>query len=239
MRKLVDAGLVEVERRHKWAYYSVSTDALKEITAWLSRAPLSRARRRAAALPKRRRHVVSLGQSGLLRGGRRGRQLWVRCGRAHRSHGNDRLPDIRETVRERYAAAARAVAEQGSSSCCRQIALTDSDEKDVFGGSLYDDAETGGATATAVAASLGCGVPTAVADLHEGETVLDLGSGAGADVLISARRVGPSGQGDRPGHDRRDARARARECRRGRGGERRVRQGLHRGHPARRTGRST
>ena len=54
----------------------------------------------------------------------------------------------------------------------------------------------------AVAASLGCGVPTAVADLHEGETVLDLGSGAGADVLISASRVGPSGPRDRPRHDR-------------------------------------
>ena len=59
---------------------------------------------------------------------------------------------------------------------------------------LYDDAETEGATATAVEASLGCGVPTAVADLHEGETVLDLGSGAGADVLISARRVGSTGK---------------------------------------------
>jgi ubiquinone/menaquinone biosynthesis C-methylase UbiE len=64
----------------------------------------------------------------------------------------------------------------------------------VFGAALYDEAETDGATATAVAASLGCGVPTAVADLHEGETVLDLGSGAGADVLISARRVGPTGK---------------------------------------------
>ena len=69
-------------------------------------------------------------------------------------------------------------------------------------------------------ASLGCGVPTAVADLHEGETVLDLGSGAGADVLISARRVGPDRQGDRARHDRRDARARARQ--RGRGRRRRT-----------------
>ena len=103
--------------------------------------------------------------------------------------------DIRETVREKYAAAARAVAEQqGSASCCGPIALTDADETQVFGAALYDDAETEGATATAVAASLGCGVPTAVADLHEGETVLDLGSGAGADVLISARRVGPTGK---------------------------------------------
>jgi ubiquinone/menaquinone biosynthesis C-methylase UbiE len=64
----------------------------------------------------------------------------------------------------------------------------------VFGDALYDVDETEGAPREAVAASLGCGVPTAVADLHEGETVLDLGSGAGADVLISARRVGPSGR---------------------------------------------
>jgi arsenite methyltransferase len=63
----------------------------------------------------------------------------------------------------------------------------------VFGDSLYSAEEADGALAAAVQASLGCGVPTAVADLHEGETVLDLGSGAGADVLISARRVGPTG----------------------------------------------
>jgi arsenite methyltransferase len=94
------------------------------------------------------------------------------------------LTDIRETVRERYAAAARG------SGCC---GTTDKAGEQVFGGTLYD-AESQGAPAGAVAASLGCGVPTAVADLHEGETVLDLGSGAGADVLISARRVGPSGR---------------------------------------------
>ena len=103
--------------------------------------------------------------------------------------------DIRETVREKYAAAARAVtAQQGSASCCGPVALTGADETRVFGAALYDDSETEGASASAVAASLGCGVPTAVADLHEGETVLDLGSGAGADVLISARRVGPTGK---------------------------------------------
>ena len=103
--------------------------------------------------------------------------------------------DIRETVRETYAAAARAVVEQqASASCCGPIALTDADKAQVFGAALYDGAETEGATATAVAASLGCGVPTAVADLLEGETVLDLGSGAGADVLISARRVGAAGK---------------------------------------------
>jgi arsenite methyltransferase len=103
--------------------------------------------------------------------------------------------NIRETVREKYAAAARAVAAQhASGSCCGPIALTDADRTQVFGAALYSEAETAAATAEAVAASLGCGVPTAVADLREGETVLDLGSGAGADVLISARRVGPTGK---------------------------------------------
>jgi ubiquinone/menaquinone biosynthesis C-methylase UbiE len=101
------------------------------------------------------------------------------------------VQDIRETVREKYAAAARQAAEQPTVSCgCG----TAGDEAGVFGSALYDDAETEGASATAVGASLGCGVPTAVADLHEGETVLDLGSGAGADVLISARRVGATGK---------------------------------------------
>ena len=94
--------------------------------------------------------------------------------------------DIRETVRERYAAAARAAT--AGSGCCGGTA------DGGFGDPLYAGADTEGATAAAVQASLGCGVPTAVADLHDGETVLDLGSGAGADVLISARRVGPAGK---------------------------------------------
>jgi len=103
--------------------------------------------------------------------------------------------DIRETVRERYAAAAVLAADAGGSSCCGSgVALTDEAGTQVFGDALYAGADTEGAPQAAVGASLGCGVPTAVADLHEGETVLDLGSGAGADVLISARRVGPTGK---------------------------------------------
>ena len=103
--------------------------------------------------------------------------------------------DIRESVRERYAAAARTVTEQSASqSCCGSITLAEADETGVFGVTLYDGAETTGAPEAALGASLGCGVPTAVADLHPGETVLDLGSGAGADILISARRVGASGK---------------------------------------------
>jgi arsenite methyltransferase len=100
------------------------------------------------------------------------------------------IPDIRETVRERYAAAARSAAEQSGDGC----GCGPGCNSDVFGGSLYGDTEADAGTATALEASLGCGVPTAVADLHEGETVLDLGSGAGADVLISARRVGATGR---------------------------------------------
>ncbi|MDT4935772.1 MAG: arsenite methyltransferase [Pseudonocardiales bacterium] len=112
-------------------------------------------------------------------------------------------PDnIRDQVRERYAAAARAAAEASASSgcgsaggsCCgTEVALTDEDGPQVFGDALYAGEDVGDA-APAIEASLGCGVPTAVADLHEGETVLDLGSGAGGDVLISARRVGPTGK---------------------------------------------
>jgi arsenite methyltransferase len=111
--------------------------------------------------------------------------------------------DVREHVRERYAAAATAVAESTGSGCCGapaaiagcgpDIASTDKHGNEVFGATLYDDPGEP-ALKAAVEASLGCGVPTAVADLHEGETVLDLGSGAGADVLISARRVGASGK---------------------------------------------
>ncbi|MEA2213597.1 MAG: arsenite methyltransferase [Solirubrobacteraceae bacterium] len=102
--------------------------------------------------------------------------------------------DLRETVREKYAMAARAMTEGDAGACCGPLTVSDGDRDEVFGARLYDRADTGGAPMTAVAASLGCGVPTAVADLHEGETVLDLGSGAGADVLISARRVGVSGR---------------------------------------------
>jgi arsenite methyltransferase len=113
--------------------------------------------------------------------------------------------NIRELVRERYAAAANRITEgtsgcgcgtgESAFSCCTDDDLrsTDKDGVEVFGAALYGDEATGATTAS-VQASLGCGVPTAVADLHEGETVLDLGSGAGADVLISAKRVGPTGR---------------------------------------------
>jgi SAM-dependent methyltransferase len=107
---------------------------------------------------------------------------------------------LREEVRSRYAAAARAVLEPqagvpasccGTTSCCG--AEPAAEAVGGFSEHLYRKGETDGLPEEAVLASLGCGNPLAVADLHEGERVLDLGSGGGIDVLLSARRVGPSG----------------------------------------------
>ena len=112
------------------------------------------------------------------------------------------LTEIRESVRDRYTAAAKAIAEGEAGCGCGPAGCTPADAFEtnsaqsgvpVFGGALYDEHSREQAPEAAVNASLGCGVPTAVADLQEGETVLDLGSGAGADVLVSARRVGPTG----------------------------------------------
>jgi SAM-dependent methyltransferase len=121
--------------------------------------------------------------------------------------------DLREEVRARYADAARAVTDPRpgvSASCCETSATdsccgTDSSASccgsgsatanlgDVFGASLYGEDERGELPEEAILASLGCGNPLAIADLHQGERVLDLGSGGGIDVLLSARRVGPTG----------------------------------------------
>jgi len=98
--------------------------------------------------------------------------------------------DVREIVRRKYAAAAAAGAAAGVSGCA---CCGPTSEPQVFGASLYAEGAATEAPEAAIKASLGCGVPTAVAELREGETVLDMGSGAGADVLISARRVGPTG----------------------------------------------
>jgi ubiquinone/menaquinone biosynthesis C-methylase UbiE len=101
---------------------------------------------------------------------------------------------VRERVRDRYAAAAVALADSSDAGCGCAVDLEGKHGRRVFGASLYEDESASESGEQAVAGSLGCGVPTAVADLQEGETVLDLGSGAGADVLISARRVGTTGK---------------------------------------------
>ena len=102
--------------------------------------------------------------------------------------------DTRDLVRERYAEAARGLAEGSGCGCdCDGIGCCGDEPTTLFGRGLYDPAARSDLPANAVGASLGCGNPVAVSHLHEGETVLDLGSGGGIDVLLSARRVGPSG----------------------------------------------
>ncbi len=126
---------------------------------------------------------------------------------------DDTGTSLREEVRSKYAAAARAILEPeagAAASCCNSPAgdsccgggsgesccgagAVAAEAVGGFSENLYREGETDGLPAEAVLASLGCGNPIAVADLHEGERVLDLGSGGGIDVLLSARRVGPSG----------------------------------------------
>jgi len=101
--------------------------------------------------------------------------------------------DLRAMVRERYAEAAREVAAGAKTSCC-STACCGGSAGDPITSNLYHDADTAVLPEKAVLASLGCGNPTALAELNPGEVVLDLGSGGGIDVLLSARRVGPTGK---------------------------------------------
>jgi len=102
--------------------------------------------------------------------------------------------ELREEVRRKYAEAARAAAGGDRAGCGSGDCCADGAAESDFGEALYAAEERGELPQTAVLASLGCGNPTAVADLREGETVLDLGSGGGIDVILSARRVGPTGR---------------------------------------------
>lgn len=103
------------------------------------------------------------------------------------------MNDVREQVREHYAGEARAVRDGRTGGCCGDDCCG-SGGGDGFGAELYGIEDRADLPDAAVLASLGCGNPTAVAELREGEVVLDLGSGGGIDVLLSAKRVGPSGK---------------------------------------------
>jgi SAM-dependent methyltransferase len=100
------------------------------------------------------------------------------------------VSEVREEVRRRYASAALAV-DAGRGSSCGEACCSG---EEASGSALYEAFEAESLPDAAVLASLGCGNPTAVAELHEGETVLDLGSGGGIDVLLSSKRVGPAGR---------------------------------------------
>jgi ubiquinone/menaquinone biosynthesis C-methylase UbiE len=114
---------------------------------------------------------------------------------------SSRVDEIRETVRKRYAEAAQSAGD-GRAACCVPddagcgcgTSVPDACGGESFGAGLYSAEERQNVPDVAELASLGCGNPTAVAELEEGETVLDLGSGGGLDVLLSARRVGPTGR---------------------------------------------
>lgn len=101
--------------------------------------------------------------------------------------------EIKEVVKEKYGQAAERVKAGAGSACCGGRASCDG-AADPITSNLYGSDQTGAVPEEAVLASLGCGNPTALAELHAGETVLDLGSGGGIDVLLSARRVGPAGK---------------------------------------------
>jgi arsenite methyltransferase len=104
---------------------------------------------------------------------------------------------LKSTVKEKYGEAALRVAESGTATaCCGSSACcgTTTQAWDPITADLYDEQQKAGIPAEALLASLGCGNPTALAELREGETVLDLGSGGGIDVLLSAKRVGPAGK---------------------------------------------
>ena len=102
------------------------------------------------------------------------------------------MTDVKDVVRQKYGAAAERVAQGGGNACCGGSAASP-EQWDPITSNLYDQAQAADVSAEAMLASLGCGNPTALAELKPGETVLDLGSGGGIDVLLSAKRVGPTG----------------------------------------------
>src|SRR5512141_1419516 len=101
--------------------------------------------------------------------------------------------DVKDVVKEKYGEAALRVITGEGAACCGS-SPSSCGSPDPMTRDLYDDTQRGELPESAVQASLGCGNPTALADLRPGETVLDLGSGGGIDVLLSARRVGPTGK---------------------------------------------
>jgi DNA-binding transcriptional ArsR family regulator/SAM-dependent methyltransferase len=181
LKKLVGAGLLRREQRGQWAYYALDRQAMARLAAITSFDPASAA----AGGPPMSQPTTE-------------------------ARDPRDAATLRAQVRAHYAAAARraSAGTQGTgsdadsggdcgqpagcgcpSACCGDAGAVQS----AFGAGLYTVGEQGVLPEAALRASLGCGNPTAVADLREGETVLDLGSGGGIDVLLSARRVGPSG----------------------------------------------
>src|SRR5690606_28639770 len=174
-------GLVNDRKQGRWNYYSLKPDVLDVIAAYLQERKPDPEGWSTCACDEPHEGACCCAADFL---------------RRYRSTFLDRwvgMSDVREIVRERYGQAAlRVVQEQTKASCCGtggSCGTADPITRD-----LYDAVTTAALPQAAVLASLGCGNPTALAELKEGDVVLDLGSGGGIDVLLSAKRVGPTGK---------------------------------------------
>ncbi len=165
LEKLKNEGLVKVRREGTYLWYSANAEALQELLGFLY-----------AECCTRNKAIEPTGDCAPVPVNEERTNRW----------------NIKEVVKEKYGQAALRV-NAGGSSCCGAGAALDGC-CDPITSNLYDAAQTGDLPEEAVLASLGCGNPTALAQLNAGETVLDLGSGGGIDVLLSARRVGPTGK---------------------------------------------
>ena len=185
LKKLREAGIVGSERQGLWAYYYVIPDVPGGVLrmAELTETPDDAA---TCCAPEQ--------QDDCCEPSEKADCCEPESSSCGCSAGQRADEEIREAVRSRYAAAADSVAREGDASCCGTGTVLNDAEAQVFGVGLYDEGERGELPDTATMASLGCGNPTAVAELGAGETVLDLGSGGGIDVLLSAKRVGPTGR---------------------------------------------
>ena len=176
LEKLKNEDLVSVRREGTYLRYAANSEALEELLAFLYAECCSRSKAvEPDAITRSLQDVLS--------------PKPVSAGRS------ETMSDIKDAVKEKYGKAAlRVTATQGTSCCGPSCCSSVPGAVDPITVNLYDQKQTEGLPAEAVLASLGCGNPTALARLNPGEVVLDLGSGGGIDVLLSAKRVGPTGK---------------------------------------------
>jgi len=174
LKVLKDAGLISHRRQGRWSYYALDAEALREIEAFLRRVP-----------PPADPCCQALGTHSPI------------VSRTQKGAAMNVDDSLKSLVQEKYGRAAAEVRDGGAAASCCGPSTSGcgcGSGSDPITSNLYDSEETAALPPEALRASLGCGNPTALAELRPGEVVLDLGSGGGIDVLLSARRVGPSGK---------------------------------------------